>query len=259
MYSRHYRYNPLFTNPTVTDVKDPLTISFFDSIVKARAFLNQVSCLPPRQLNDEQMQNKIESAKKMVAKADRRNDRRKARRATKAGRAYTPPVRAPKAAKGTYNVRTCDEAQVSVENLCDEVICAPAVTASSGDLVNWEEVLGPDGSLVRFKLEYGKSNADKNKLQNRKRVRIDGPDKPQNGDIILDLTTGIKAWKITGKGRSSIPVTKKMESYYKTSSLYKVRQLAAGNLSPAEFLRAIEQYVKGTTAAKRSLRKKRKK
>ena len=255
MYSRHYRYNPLFTNPTISDVRDPLTISFFDSIVKARAFLIQVSCLPSKQLNDEQMQSKIESAKKMVAKADRRNDRRKARRATKTGRAYTPPTRPAKPPKGAYSVRTCDEAQDSVENLCDEVVCAPTGTTNPKDLVNWEEVLGPDGELIRFKLEYGKSDSDKDKLQSRKRSK----EPPQNGDIILDLTSKIAAWKITGKGRSSIPVTKKMESYYKASSLYKVRQLAAGKLSPVDFLRTIEQSVKGTTAAKKCLRKKRKK
>jgi len=255
MYSRHYRYNPLFSNPTVSDVPDPLHLSFFGTIIQARAFLNQVACLNPKQLTDPQMQSKIEAAKKIAAKADRRNDRRKARRAKQAGKA-TPAPRA-------YAVTTCKEAQRSVESLCEDVVCGPSPTLTIRDKkapkidesgrIAWEEVLGPKGEVVRFKLNYHKDGPSKGLLKERKRTLKESP-KPS--EIILDLTFGIKAWRVaTNKTREEIPITKQMEDFYKGSNLYRVRQLAAGYISIDQFAAAVKGE---SVAARRSLKKKKK-
>jgi len=254
MYSRHYRYNPLFTNPTISDVQDPLHLSFFGTIVQARAFLSQVSCLNAKQLSDPQTQSKIEAAKKIVAKADRRNARRKL-----VGRKDV------KKKPSSYTVGTCSEAQKSVKQLCDDVVCGPLTTRDkkaskpvafdTSERIAWEEVAGPkDGDIVRFKLIYHKDGPHQGQLKERKRTQKETY-KP--GEIILDLTTGVKAWRVpaNGRGRDPIKVTKQMEDYYKKSNLYKVRQLAAGYISLDQFATAIKGE---TVAAKRSLRKKKK-
>jgi hypothetical protein len=252
MYSRHYRYNPLFTNPTVSNVADPLHINFFDSILKARAFLIQVSCLTPKQQSDPQMQAKIEVANKIVAKADRRNDRRKARRATQNVQtaAVNKPLRVIAGGKQPtiYSVKNCKEAQQSVEKLCDNVTCKtagrPQRMAVGSDRVNWEEVLDPDGNIVRFKIIYHKDGPDAGKVKERKRVK---KEEPKTGDIVLDLTSGIRAWRI-GKTREKIDVTKEMEVAYKASTLYKVRQLAAGFISLSQLVDALNKDLPSNTS-----------
>ena len=257
MYSRHYRYNPLFSNPTISDVKDPLRLSFFATIIQARAFLTQVACLNATQLSDPQMQSKIEAAKKIVAKAERRNTRRKL-----VGRNDKKKPNIPAPVDASYTVGNCSEAQKSVEDLCDDIVCGPITTRdkkapkvdSSGQIA-WEEVAGPkDGDIVRFKLIYHKDGPYKGQLKDRKRTQ---KETPKRGEIILDLTSGVKAWQIpaTGGKREPIPVTKQMEDYYKKSNLYRVRQLAAGYISLDQFAAGIKGEA---VAAKRLLRKKKK-
>lgn len=256
MYSRHYRYNPLFSNPTVSDVQDPLRLSFFGTIIQARAFLSQVSCLNAKQLSDPQTQSKIEAAKKIVAKADRRNARRKMVGRNDKKKPITTHTSA------SYTVGNCSEAQKSVEKLCDNYTCGPLTTRDkkapkvdvSGQIA-WEEVAGPkDGDVIHFKLVYHKDGPYKGQLKERKRTQ---KETPKRGEIILDLTSGVKAWQMpaTGGKRESIPVTKQMEDYYKKSNLYRVRQLAAGYISLDQFAAAVKGEA---VAAKRLLRKKKK-
>lgn len=250
MYSRHYRHNPLFSNPTVSDVPNPLQLSFFGTIREARAFLNQVACLNAKQLNDPQIQAKITAATKIKDKADRRNNRRQ-----QVGRKDVKK----KTSAGPYTVANCLEAQKSVKNLCDDIVCGPLIRDKKAPKIDtsgrvaWEEVLGPKGEMVRFKLVYHKDGPSKGLLKERKRLQKESP-KP--GEIILDLTAGIKAWQVTTNGRrEEIPVTKQMEDYYKGSNLYKVRQLAAGFISHDQFAAAVKGE---SVAAKRLLRKKKK-
>ncbi|RJR07545.1 hypothetical protein C4588_06480 [Candidatus Parcubacteria bacterium] len=261
MYSRHYRYNPLFSNPTVTDVQDPLAVSFFDSIIKARAFLTQVSCLNPKQLSDPQTQSKIEAAKKMVARADKRNEKRRARRARKKsgqqGQIYLPARLSESPSYSTRSVATCDEAKQSVKVLCPDTECRPIHVRRAmhaplpQEEITWEEVLGPKGETIRFKVEYHKEGPEKGKVKEKKRAL---KAEPQIGEIILDLTTGIQAWRVTESGRTTMPVSKRMRDFYRQSYLYRVRQLAAGIISPTQFVK----YVKEDSAfsAKKSLKRK---
>lgn len=249
MYSRHYRYNPLFTNPTVSDIKDPLRISFFDSITKARAFLVQVACLTPKQTNDPEMQLKIEAATKIVAKAGRRNDRRRARRA--AGGSVSGSLRVIEGGK-SRNVKTCPEAKQSVKDLCGNVVChavpKPQKTLAVGsDRVAWEEVLDPAGKVIRFKIIYHKEGPNIGTIKERRRVK---KEEPKPGDIVLDLTSGIKAWR--AGTREEVNVTKEMEADYKKSNLYRIRQLAAGYISLSQLIDMLNKDLEKTQAAKQT-------
>jgi len=168
MYSRHYRYNPLFaaTGGTISDVPDPLHTTFFDSITTARTFLAQTACLSQKQLSDSQMQAKIAAANKIVAKAERRNLRRRERRGGKA------PTQA-------YKVRTCGESLNVSEKLCSpsngpkkrQSLTASPETPS----VLWEEVVGPKGELIRFKLkaQREKTSAEGSSESRRHCARFD--------------------------------------------------------------------------------------
>lgn len=257
MYFRHYRHNPLFSNnPTVTDITDDclLDVTYFDSVLKARAFLKQAECLNSKQLSDPKLQKKVEAAHKVIAKADRRNERRRNRRAAKAGKA--PPVASGLQALQKYTVRTCDEAKKTVGRLCEGVTCEtkkgnlPAETGTP----SWEEVTGPKGEVVRYKVKYYTDGPSKGQVRERNRVV---KEQPKAGDIILDLTSGVKAWKVSANGRrQEIAVTKQMEALYKESNLYKVRQLAAGHISLNQFFEAVKGKV---TAAKRSMKRKKNK
>ena len=253
MYFRHYRHNPLFsTNPTVTDIQGDgdclLSVSYFDSILKARAFLKQVECLSSKQLSDPELQRKIEAAHKVIAKADRRNERRRARRAAKTGRPVTP-----RPTVGTITVTNCDQAQRSVQRLCEDISCGPTKKISSSPTASsaptWEEVTGPKGEIIRYKLKYHPDG----QIKDRQRVL---KELPKAGDIILDLTSGLKAWKVLPNGRrEELGVSKQMEAIYKESNLYKVRQLAAGHISINQFFEAVKGKV---AAAKRSMKRRKK-
>lgn len=259
MYFRHYRHNPLFSNnPTVTDITNDgdclLDVTYFDSILKARAFLKQTECLNSKQLSDPELQKKIEAAYKVIAKADRRNERRRNRRAAKAGKATTIPSGLQSIQK--YTVRTCDEAKKTVGRLCEGITCETTKKGLPVETGNpsWEEVTGPKGEVVRYKVKYHVDGPSKGQVKERNRAV---KEHPKVGDIILDLTSGIKAWKVVANGRrQEIPVTKQMEALYKESNLYKVRQLAAGHISLNQFFEAVKGKV---TAAKRSMKRKKNK
>lgn len=164
----------------------------FDSIKEARAFLTYKV---PELSKAECLQNseKIRRAEKMVQKADRRNQRRKTGRNGK-----------------------------SDLNLIKKPV---------KEITRYEETLGPDGEVIRFKLIIAE-----NTYKNRVRTK----EEPPIGSIILDLTSGIKAWKRFSDKRRSIPLTSEMRRSYQNSFLFKVRQLAAGKINLQQFLMAIK-------------------
>ena len=97
----------------------------------------------------------------------------------------------------------------------------------------WEELLDPEGHVIRFKIEYAKNGA----LKGRSIVTDD----PELGDIVLDLTSGIKAWKITSRRRRKHPVSPLMRKVYESSVLYLIRQYAAGKIDPKKLLTRVQQ------------------
>lgn len=282
MSYRHYRGNPLF-NPahTVTDIEENclLASSYFDSILKARIFLKQIECLPEAQKNSKEMRQKISAACKIVERADRRNQRRRARRSKKAGKAprqaqplYTGTSRIssqfskPSVCERIYSNGNlngsqngsqdgCRTAAQRLNERCDNVECKPlngsaSTSTSSGARASWEEVLGPKGEVVRFKLVYDAAG----NVIDRKRLN---KEKPHSGDIVLDLTRGVEAWQIVDDQRQPIKLTRQMEQAYKNSILYKVRQFAAGQISIDQFSESLKTRL--ASAKMRKHKKNRKK
>ena len=98
----------------------------------------------------------------------------------------------------------------------------------------WEEVLGPEGETLRFVLIFDNNG----KFAGRQPTR----NSPQVGDIVLDLTTGIKAWIIRKGRRRPTSVTPEMRRIYESSYLYKARQLAAGQINIQEFRSAVDDH-----------------
>lgn len=91
----------------------------------------------------------------------------------------------------------------------------------------WEEVMGPEGETIRFLLSFDESG----KFSGRRPTKYS----PQVGDVVLDLTAGIKAWVIKKGRRRPTAVTSEMRRIYENSCLYKTRQLAAGQLDLATY------------------------
>jgi hypothetical protein len=285
---RHYRHNPLFaSNPphTISDIEDEkcLGITYFDTILKARAFLKQVECLKPNQQNAPEMQKKIADACRVVNKANRRNTRRRIRRAhALLGRAEM--MSSAQLADPDLQKRIADAEKEIREAVIDGTVktlggpraCATAcpkprekksapqaslgIEIPTSPIPSWEEVLGPKGEVVRYKLKYHTEGPLKNQVKERSKVKST----PKAGDIVMDLTcnwareeppTSIKAWEVLANGqRKKIPVTKQMENSYKESNLYKVRQLAAGHITIDKFFESI----KGKVAAAKKAMKRRK-
>jgi hypothetical protein len=288
MYFRHYRHNPLFaSNPphTISDIEDEeclLKLNYFDSILKARAFLKQIECLPNQKDNPE-MQKKIAAACLIINRANKRNTKRRIRRAhTLLARAemmspeqLADPDLQKRIADAEKEIRDAEVngkiKSIGGPNLCVTSSCAPPqrapaqrarVTATptqiesaarhvtstaaraTAETPTWEEVLGPKGEVIRFKLKFHTEGPQKGQIKERSRVRS----LQVVGDIIMDLTCNwspseppIKAWRILDNGsRDSIVVTKQMVNLYKESMLYKVRQLTAGSITPAKFLELIK-------------------
>lgn len=135
-------------------------------------------------LNDPHIISKIPVAESIVEKADLKNNRRKDNRAEEKGE------RLPSEIKATH----------------------------------WEEVLGPNGEVLRFKLLLDPNGVVLNRIRNE-------TDKPRPGDLILDTTKGLNSWKIARNGkRRKFKVTTTMQSAYKGSMLYLARKFAAGEL-----------------------------
>jgi len=246
---RHY--NPTVNwNPTITDfsVQNLNKVSFFDSVAKARAFLLQVSCLSKQQLNEPSLQAKISAAEKIIARADKRNARRRRRRQEKRGLSASGAECLDAIAEAR---QACGPNVVCYSETNNKKVLTPPTPQYFGP--NWEEVLGPKGEVIKFKIEYYKTGPDQGTIKNRTRSKAS----PKPGDIILDLTSGLKAWKVTTSGkRTPITPTRTMEDEYKNSYLYKVRQLAAGQISTAQFADFLKQPV---AAKKRNLKRHKKK
>lgn len=285
------RKNPFGINPTVTDIdgRSSVGMTHFNSVLRARAFLKEVSCLSSKQLTPE-VQKKILDAKNLIRKADLRNARRQIRRYQKRGEAIPSKLVARyKALRAT----SCEDTDSLLEATCGDIDdphditadCAevakirnrmcnngeknfplttraaklpkkkavsvtPAAVEPKQVIAKWEEVVGPDGEIVRFKLLYNKDG------EFQKRVR--SKELPQKGDIVLDLTQGFKAWLITkSRRRPYHEITPEMRRSYENSFLYKVRQLASGQLSLPKFLEVMKQLPENAKKSKK-LRKRKK-
>lgn len=231
---RHFR-----RNPTVSDPIARSRITF--SVLEARKFLILASCLSRREQQNKA--DEIEEAQRVVDKADRRNKRRKLRR------------------RGISSV-DCDDIDATIDSTCGTVSRRPrdlglkcldllqkrkeACNGNGGSrrvlrgrsapqqrfvedagegeehsiVAHYEETLGPEGGTIRFKLHYNREG----EFVKRTRTR----NEPQVGDIVLDLVSGVKAWRITTNRRRKHPVTPAMRESYESSYVYKVRKLAAG-------------------------------
>lgn len=267
----NHRKNPFGPNPTVTDfeMSDTIGMTHFNSVLKARAFLKEASCLPEKQRKSAEMSKKIGDALNVIRRADLRNVRRQIKRYKKKG------LEAPANLLARYKALradSCDEADNLVEEACEDLSdadcseitkirnrnCnngfrilgplrerpakAPVRAGNKASrepeqpvkpVARWEEVSGPDGEVVRFKLIYDQDG----KFKKRARTK----DLPQKGDIVLDLTSGFKAWIITkNRRRPYNEITKEMRRSYENSFLYKVRQLASGQLSLPKFVELIK-------------------
>lgn len=246
---RHY--NPTVNwNPTITDfsTQNLSKVSFFDSVAKARAFLLQISCLPKQQLREPSLQTKISAAEKIIARADKRNARRRRRRQEKRGISSDRTECADAIAEAR---QACGPNIVCYSETNNKKVLSPSMPQYFGP--NWEEVLGPKGEVIKFKIDYYKTGPDQGTIKSRTRSKSS----PKPGDVILDLTSGLKAWKVNANGkRTPIAPTREMEAEYKNSYLYKVRQLAAGQISTAQFADFLKEPV---AAKKRSLKRHKKK
>ena len=163
------------------------------SIKEARAFLEfEVPKMSPEDCdnNDE----RIQFAKELVDRADARNRKRQLRRSGKiptSGRPSKPGA-------------------------------APEPPTPKKDAVHYEELSGPNGETIRFKLTY-----ENGKFKKRVRAK----EEPPIGAVILDLTSGVKAWKRFSDKRRHIPLTSSMKKSYENSFLYKVREFGAGKIT----------------------------
>jgi hypothetical protein len=122
------------------------------------------------------------------------------------------------------------------------------------DLHRWEEVVGPEGEIIRFRVDRYKSKGRQGEMR---RVVRDSSD-PAVGDTVLDLTLGAKAYKITKSGRKKVALNPEMIKKYRDSFLYHVRRVAAGKLSTKGFLEKVKALL-ATPRLKKSKRKLKKK
>jgi hypothetical protein len=140
--------------------------------------------------NDE----RINFAKELVARADKRNRNRQLRRSGK----------------------------TSASGSSAKPGAPPPPPAPKKEAVHYEELSGPNGETIRFKLTY-----ENGKFKKRVRAK----EEPPIGAVILDLTSGVKAWKRFSDKRRSIPLTPSMKKSYESSFLYKVREFGAGKIT----------------------------
>lgn len=175
----------------------------FDSIKEARAFITfKVPEMSPQECTKNA--EKIKRAEKMVRKADRRNQKRKLKR---------------------------EGAPFLTEK----------INKPLKEVTRFEETLGPNGEIIRFKL-IGEDGIFKKRVRTR--------EEPPIGSIILDLTDGVKAWKRFSDKRRSTPVTQEMRRTYQNSLLFRVRQLAAGKINLQQFADSIKHEKKVFKSAK---------
>lgn len=202
--------------------KHNFTMECFKSVKEARAFLDyevpkmsDVECAAKAKL--------IEQAQKLVIRADRKNKKRKIRRVEKGNQRFP-----------------------------GQPLSAPNKPAKPIKIVPYyEEVNGPHGEVVRYKLIRANG-------QFTKRVRT--KEDPPVGSIILDLMSGLKAWRRHSDKRRSIPLTSEMLKSYRNSFLFKVRQLAAGKINLQEFQKLVSQAkAKPKAIASKKLRRKNRK
>jgi len=217
---RHFR-----RNPTVSDAAGRSKLTF--SVSDARKFLIKASCMGRREQQDHI--DEIEEAQKVVARADKRNRRRKNRRK---GNTSTDCSDIESSVDATCGPTTrprdlnldCLNMLQRRKEACNGTSRSRLTRTSDEEehatVAHYEECLGPEGEVIRFKLHYNKSAV----FLKRTRTR----NEPQVGDIVLDLITGIKAWRITTNRRRKHPVTPAMRESYESSYIYKVRKLAAG-------------------------------
>lgn len=173
------------------------------SIAAARRYLESVKDYSQQKKSEEQIAWRIKEAERIVAKADRKNDRRKQKRPV-------GPVQQTKARSSAITA-----------------VSKPARKKTEKHVTQWEEVLGPEGETIRFKLDQVLDGPNEGKFK----ARILSKDEPQVGDLVLDATQGLQAWKITSTRRRPHPVTPQMKETYESSLLFKVRQMVAGKIT----------------------------
>jgi len=180
---------------------------------KARNYLKRASKYPIEKRKDKYISLRIQEAKHVIKKAEQRNKDRKVHRATTA------------------------ESKKLVKDL---------------ETTKWEEVTGPNGEIIRFKLDFYTSG----RLAGKLRRRVRSKQEPQQGDILLDVTGpagpdqkgGLRAWRIASNRRRRHPVSREMIENYKQSNLYRVRQLAAGQISLQKFADFIQEQLEKPTS-----------
>jgi len=258
-------------NRTVTDVEAQPTgevdgITYFTSVIRARKYLIKASCLTEAERREPGVAAKIADAKRVVEKADRRNARRRARR-RKIKTQDCPSIdnqiteRCEEDKPLTDLSWQCLDLLKTRKELCEEdrvkrhrlTRYSPADDSDENQAVaHYEETFGPEGEVIRFKLHYSKDGT----FLKRTRTRQE----PQIGDVVLDLTSGISAWRITSNRRRRHPVTPSMRESYENSFLYKVRKLTAGKYasSKSENLKKFLSDIAGKTTSAKSKRKNRK-
>jgi hypothetical protein len=166
-----------------------------ESVAKAKRYLKRVARYSAKKRNQPNISIRIKEAQDAIRRAELRNQKKRASR---------------------------QEKREEKELLKDQSI------------TKWEEVTGPDGEVIRFRLDPYASGPHKGKLRRWSRTNKE----PSPGDIVLDASAptegsgkGIRAWRITKNRRRKYDVTKEMVAEYERSILHKVRLMAAGKMS----------------------------
>lgn len=250
---RHFR-----KNVTVSDVAGRAKMTF--TVKQARRFLIEADCMNRAQQREHAAE--IAEATRVVKKADNRNARRRRNRRG----ASTPrstdcssidtqiDVSCSANAKPRDLSLECLEILQERKKLCNGE--GGSLRSSEPSLesqeAKYEETFGPEGEIIRFKLHYDKEG----NFVKRTRTRLE----PQVGDIVLDLTSGLRAWRITRNRRRKHPVTPSMRASYENSYIYKARKLAAGRYatSNAENLKRFLEDVKDADSGRFKSRKSKK-
>jgi len=177
------------------------------SIAAARRYLESIKDYSQQKRQQEDIAWRITEAERIVAKADRKNTRRKKKSIGPTPARQTPATRP--------------------TNITATTVKAPRSRKVEKHVTQWEEVLGPDGETIRFKLDQFLDGPNQGKFK----ARLLTKDEPQVGDLVLDATQGLQAWKITSTRRRPHPITPHMRETYESSLLFKVRQMVAGKIT----------------------------
>jgi len=259
------RYNPC--PPEVADLVPDLDYGkTFATIKDARNYLRDATRFSDAECKLKE--NQIIQAVKIVARAERRNCRRGWNRGRKKAHdrgetyvtyeQYIERERSEGRCLGTFtgaSQETIRKYHKKQSKAAGKIVARGRIAKDKTppqppkQIYNWEEAMGPDGEVVRYKLDYKKDGT----FWRRRRTR----EEPQIGDIVLDLREGINSWRITSNRRRKHPVTPAMRKSYENSSLYKVRQLAIGKLSLTKFIQEI-QSIKKSESKKRKRKNKKK-